>query len=89
METFLDEPTEDEKAEVSAWASVPHASPGFIKDGTTLSLYTDKDMKERMSKAAAHLGVSKSELVRVAVRTYMEDNNLWSLRGPRKASQHE
>lgn len=85
MEVVIpDEPTDEEQAEASAWRDVPHASPGFIKDGQQMNVYVDADMAERLSKAAAKVGVSRSELVRVAVRTYMEENNLWSLRGPKK-----
>ena len=77
---------EVEESTNTPWSGVPHASPGFIKDGRTINIYVDADMADRLTKAASHLGVSRSELVRVAVRTYMEDNKLWSLRGPRKAS---
>ncbi len=64
------------------WKGVPHKPTGFITDGTTMQVYVSSDMAHRLKKAAAKLGVSRSEFVRVACRTFMEDNDLWSLRGP-------
>ena len=66
------------------WKGIPHKAMGFIQDGTTMQVYISADMAHRLKKAASRLGVSRSELVRVACRTFMEDNNIWSLRGPEK-----
>ncbi len=71
----------------SPWAGIPHKAVGFIKDGTTMQVYISADMAHRMKKAAAKVGVSRSELVRVACRTFMEDNGLWSLRGPQAGKE--
>ena len=68
----------------SPWKGIPHKQVGFIQDGTTMQVYISGDMAHRLKKAASNLGVSRSELVRVACRTFMEDNNIWSLRGPEK-----
>lgn len=65
------------------WKGIPHKQQGFIKDGTTMQVYISEDMAHRLKKAAAKLGVSRSEFVRVACRTFMEANGLWSLRGPK------
>ena len=43
-------------------------------------------VKERIEKAAAKNDMSVSEYMQVAVRTYMERANEWTLRGPRKGS---
>ncbi len=68
----------------SPWKDIPHKSTGFIKGGTTMQVYVSEDMAHRLKKAASRLGVSRSELVRVACRTFMENNGLWSLRGPER-----
>ena len=71
-----------EQDTTSPWAGIPHKAIGFIKDGTTMQVYLSKEMSHRLKKAAAKVGVSRSEFVRVACRTFMEDNSMWSLRGP-------
>jgi len=67
----------------SPWAGIPHKPTGFIGEAQTMQVYVSVDMAHRLKKAAAKLGVSRSELVRMSVRTFMEDNGIWSLRGPK------
>jgi hypothetical protein len=68
----------------SPFRGIPHKPAGFIKDGTTMQTYVSEDMMRRLNKAAKKLGVSRSELIRTAVTTFMVDNGLWSLRGPER-----
>lgn len=67
----------------SPWKGIPHKPTGFIGEAQTMQVYVSKDMAHRLKKAAAKLGVSRSELVRMSVFTFMQDNGLWSLRGPK------
>lgn len=76
-----------EEDTTSPWAGIPHKAVGFIKDGTTMQVYISADMAHRLKKAAAKVGVSRSEFVRVASRTFMEEHGLWSLRGPQAGKE--
>ncbi len=68
------------------WKGIPHISPGFLKDPRTMQLYVSKEMADRMKKAAAKLGVSRSQLARVAIEVWMREQGIWSLRGPKRGS---
>ncbi len=70
--------------EDSPWKGIPHKPTGFIGEAQTMQVYTSVEMANRLKKAASKLGVSRSELVRMAVRTFMEDNGLWSITGPER-----
>jgi hypothetical protein len=47
-----------------------------------LSVSVTPDQKKRIKRAAAHEGMTTSQLVRALVILYLEENNLWDLRGP-------
>ena len=76
-----------EVTEDSPWKGIPHKPTGFIGEARTMQVYVSVEMASRLNKAASKLGVSRSELVRMSVRTFMEDNGLWSLRGPERNKQ--
>lgn len=46
-----------------------------------ISMWWDKAHLRRVDKAAKHLGVSRSELIRVATQASLVEHELWTLRG--------
>jgi predicted DNA-binding protein len=55
-----------------------------VDDRAWVTVPMSPDMKERIEKAAARNEMPRAEYLRIAIRSYMEDTNEWSLRGPKK-----
>ncbi len=60
--------------------------PFTVTNNAWIHVNCTEDLRRRADKAAAHVGISRSELVRLALAKYMQDRDLWSLRGPSRTS---
>ena len=58
------------------------AAWGSEKVDKFVSLKLTEDEVRRLNKAAAHLRISRSQLIRVAVRRLLKEENLWIIPGP-------
>lgn len=47
-----------------------------------VTLRVPRDFRRRLRKAAAHVSMPVSRMIRVVMREWMETNGLWDLRGP-------
>jgi hypothetical protein len=55
-------------------------------DRVWVTVPMEEDMKVRIKKAAARNSQAVSEYVRTALISHMQENNEWSLPGPRKGA---
>ena len=53
-----------------------------MKNDEWLSISMSKDLKKRIQKAAAKSGLSVSKYSRIAMTTYMQRNQDWTIKGP-------
>lgn len=58
-----------------------HPDKGHVGTEVYVSVPMSEDLKRRITKAADHIGVSRSELMRVACSKLLKDHGLWALRG--------
>lgn len=58
----------------------------MVKDKTHwVTVACEPDWHHRTTKAAEHIGISRSELIRIATSKYLQDKGLWSIPGPARS----